>query len=202
MIIFIDFISVQTKTDEIFLLWNEILNESLVMPENNQDFERRHEYLLKWLETRLSETLSHPVNASDKLDLQLRMAYTQVVSREVAKVSEILKESKNQHNKNRSRRGSPGDVQTKVSHHSNALMKLKDELAQKMKHLDRLRILLSDLTESVDEYLNLVEMITKDNKSQDEESLSLIRMKIEQKMALVSEQNKYTISHKVSVKLH
>ena len=179
----------QSKTDEIFLQWNDILNESLIVPEFNNDVEKNHEYLLKWLEKRLNETLSHPVNSSDKLDLQLRMAYTQVVTREVAKVSEILKESKNQHNKNSLRRSSQAEVQTKVSNHSNSLMKLKDELAQKMKQLDRLRSLLSDLSESVDEYLKLIQLITKRDDSEEDETFNLLRIKVEQKMSLVSELN-------------
>ena len=97
-----------------------------------------YEYLINWLELRLSATSSHRPNSSDKLDLQRKMAYTQVVSQEIAKVSEILKETKIQNycGKFSTSRGSSNiDLQDKVSRHSNALMKIKDELAQKIKQL-------------------------------------------------------------------
>ena len=176
----------QTKTDEIFFQWNDILNEHLT-PTASDSVGYHHDRLIKWLENRLSETLSQPVNSSDKFDLQLRMAYTQVVSREVAKVSEILKESKIQQNKNSSRRCSTAELQSKVSHHSNSLMKLKDELAQKLKQLDRLKVLLSEATESVDEFFKMIDLISSSEKSEEEESLNMMRLRVDQKSSLVSE---------------
>ena len=182
----------QAKTDTIFCQWNDVLNGHLAQIPATNSTQNHQDYLLKWLEMRISTTVSTPVNSSDKIDLQLRMAYTQVVSREVAKVSEILKESKSQHNKISLRNSSSADLQGKVSHLSNSLMKLKDELAQKMKQLDRLKLLLSEAIECVDEFLKILEFINKSNKSQVEERITLLRLKVDKKSILLSElQNLY-----------
>ena len=149
-----------------------------------------YEYLINWLELRLSATSSHRPNSSDKLDLQRKMAYTQVVSQEIAKVSEILKETKIQNycGKFSTSRGSSNiDLQDKVSRHSNALMKIKDELAQKIKQLDRLKLLVSEALESVDELIRMADLISTTEESTEEESLTLIQSRVEQKSNLVSE---------------
>ena len=171
------------------------MNRHLAPPEGSNEPEKDHDRLIQWLEKRISETVSQQVNASDKSDLRKRMAYTQVVTREVAKVSEILKESKLAQSKGSSRGSSIAELQAKVSQHSNSLLKLKDELAQKMKSLDQLRSLLSEAIETVEELFKMVDVILKTERPHEEEEINLMRSRVEQRSALVAEL--YDLYHKI-----